>query len=66
MTDDYESTTACRCHSVKDALGLALQGKPAPACPQHDTEPGTPEPIALNNDAALAAKIGASLAKKGD
>lgn len=55
----------CRCLGAAAALHYALSEKQAPTCPQHDPEAGVDlTPIALNNDAALAAKIGARLNKE--
>lgn len=52
----------CRCIGVKDALRHALHDEPAPVCAEHDrtTDTSTP-PIALNDNATLAARIGATL-----
>ena len=55
----------CNCINTKAALVNALRGAEQPTCPEHDIEPGADLfPLALNNDAALAAKIGAHLTKE--
>jgi hypothetical protein len=57
------SDQTCRCLGVVDSLHHALTGTEPPVCDLHNQAPsGTP--IALNDDQALAAKIGAALTKE--
>lgn len=53
--------TRCSCRAAH-LVQLSLRGEELPACPVHrpDTADAAP-PIALNNDAALAARLGMPL-----
>jgi hypothetical protein len=53
----------CRCPGVVDSLHYALTGTEPPACDMHTNQASAPA-IALNNDEALAARIGAALTKE--
>lgn len=55
MTDE-----TCSCIGAKEAISLALTNQPQPVCALHDT-PGGASAIALNDNAALAARLGATL-----
>ncbi len=52
----------CTCPTTASLVVLHLQGHEVPACPTHRPAPDTGA-IALNDDAALAARIGAHLTK---
>lgn len=55
----------CTCPKTASLVGLYLEGQEIPTCPTHRPESKTAAgaAIALNNDAALAARIGAHLTK---
>lgn len=57
--------TTCSC-SAAQLVKLSLRGEDLPACPVHRPDQGgaSDAPIALNNDAALAARLGMPLNKE--
>lgn len=55
----------CTCPKAGELVHLALNGADTPACPVHRPDPSASAPaIALNDDAALAARLGAHLTKE--
>jgi hypothetical protein len=58
---ETHAAEGCTCPPTRDLIARAFTGAEIPTCPTH--RPASVTPTALNDDAALAAKLGAPLTK---